>query len=107
MPYQLATPVSVHPKGGAGEGETGTRAVTRRPHPAAANNVPMSAATATNGLPDTKTILHDDVFLCAALLIACATRLPSRRLLHFFLDFHLKQSYKGDTTALSNEWREI
>jgi hypothetical protein len=25
---------------------------------------------------------------------------------HFFLDFHSKAPYKGDTTALSEEWRE-
>jgi hypothetical protein len=37
--------------------------VTRRPHPvAAASDAAMSAATARIGLPDTKTILHDDVF---------------------------------------------
>jgi len=26
---------------------------------------------------------------------------------HFFLDFQRKEPYKGDTTALSHEWREI
>lgn len=27
-------------------------------------------------------------------------------MVHFFLDFRPKPPYKGDTTALSEEWRE-
>jgi hypothetical protein len=29
------------------------------------------------------------------------------RIMHFFLDFLRKEPYKGDTTALSHEWREF
>jgi hypothetical protein len=59
-----------------------------------------SAAPAKIGLPDTKTILPDYVFLSQP-----PRRAPERvrsgvAFVHFFLDFPPKEPYKGDTTAL-------
>jgi hypothetical protein len=70
--------------------------VTRRPHPAEmTSDAAMSAAAAWNGLPDTKTILHDDVFYLGAISIARAALLDRAASFIFSLTFIANNLIKG------------
>src|ERR1700686_3091132 len=94
-------PVSLQPMRAGGA--AGTRTTTRWPQPAVmASEAAASAATNEKGLSSTKTILLEYVFKERRIISALGGFASAPPPIHFFLDFQLKQSYKGDTTALSD-----